>query len=242
MVDILGVDSMEIVLGAGLDDDDLSQSPDQVDLEYVQGTVVKGIERTFTLFDDIYLNYCLENSSPEGFKSKSYRDKKVAVCTANLTYIDEKTDRKRYVAWSWLLTALVLMALGFVVAYVAEYSSLAFRHEAMLPAGIVVGAFGVIFLIISYFKTQHKVIYRSSTGHVPIFKLVHMPRNKAYKIFIGALEQGIHKAQHREGITMNYRLVGELKYLRKMSEAGVIAKADYEKARGEIFRHKEYQV
>ncbi|MES0328305.1 MAG: hypothetical protein ABUK13_08960 [Gammaproteobacteria bacterium] len=242
MADILGVDSMEIVLEAGLDDDDLSQSPDQVDLEYVQGTVVKGIERTFTLFDDIYLNYCLENSKPEGFKSKSYRDKSVAVCTANLTYIGAEPERRRYIAWGWLLSALLAMALAFVIVYVSEYSNLVFKHEAMLPVAIVLGVFGVMALIIFYYKTQHKVIYKSDTGQVPIFELSYMPRNKAYKIFIGALEQSIDKAHHRAGVTMKHRLVGELKYLRKMSEAGIIAKADYEKARGEIFRHKEYQV
>lgn len=241
MSDFLGVDSMEIVLEAGLDSEDLSQTPEHTNLEYVQGKI-KGIERTFTLFDDIYLNYCLEKSNPEGFKKKSYKDKSVAVCTANLTYLAEKPDRRRYIAWGWLVSALLFMAIAFVLVYLSEYSNFKFKHEAMLPVGIVLGVFAVLALIISFVKTSHKVIYKTGAGQVPIFELSYMPRNKAYKIFTTYLDKSIKNAHHRKGVSMKFRLVGELKYLRKLSEVGVIAHSDYEDARGEIFRHKEYQA
>ena len=69
MVDILGVAGLDIVQDAGLDDEDLSQLPSNNKYKYVQ-TTVKGVERQFTLFDNIYLNYCLENVRPKGFKEK----------------------------------------------------------------------------------------------------------------------------------------------------------------------------
>ena len=238
MVGILGAGSLETVLEAGLDNDDLSQVPDHIELEYVQGRI-KGVERVFSIFDDIYLNYCLENCNPKGFESKRFRDQSVAVCTTNLTYISEQPERRRYIAWRWLFSALVFMVLAFAIIYESKYSHWGFEHEAMLPAGIALVVFAVIALIISYTKIQYKVIYKSDVGQVPIFELFSFPKEKAYKIFVSVLNQSIYKAHHRGGVTMKYRLVGELKYLRKLSEAGIIAQSDYEKAREKILSEKE---
>ena len=70
MADNMEEEGMEIVLDAGPDADDINRSPNQINYEYVQNTV-KGIKRVFTLFDDVYLNYSLENSNPVAFKLKS---------------------------------------------------------------------------------------------------------------------------------------------------------------------------
>jgi hypothetical protein len=246
MVDILGVGSLDIVQDAGLDDDDLRQLPSQNKYKYVQNTI-KGAERSFTLFDNIYLNYCLENSRPKGFKEKLFKGKSVALCTVNLTYIDSKPDKKRYVAWGWLFAAVVTMALAFAIS---EYNTFAFKdvfsrfkltHEVMQQAAIGLATFGAMALIVSYIETRHTIMYKSCVGRVPIFELSCYPGEKAYKNFIKLLEQCIYKAHNRRGITMNYRLVGELKYLRQMNEVRIIANSDYEKARKAIFSHKEYE-
>jgi len=197
MVGILGAGSLETVLEAGLDNDDLSQVPDHVELEYVQGKI-KGVERVFTIFDDIYFNYCLENCNPKGFETKRFRSQSVAVCTTNLTYISDQPEIRRYIAWRWLFTALLFMVLAFAVIYESEYSYLGFEHQAMLPAGIVLA---MVALLISYNKTKRKTVYKSSFGQVPIFELFSFPKEKTFKIFVSVLNQSINKAHHRTGVT-----------------------------------------
>lgn len=252
MVDILGVGSIDIVQDAGLDDEDLSQLPGQNKYKYVQNTI-KGVERSFTLFDNIYLNYCLENIRPEGFKEKHFKDKNVALCTVNLTYIDSKPEKKRYFAWGWFFTALITTALAFAISeynpfshkaiYVLKdaLSYLKLSHEGMQYFTIGLAVFGAIALIISYIRTRQVIIYKSYIGRVPIFQLRCYPGKKDYKDFIKLLERCIYKAHNRRGITMNYRLVGELKCLREMEKVGIITGSDYEKSRKAIFNHKEYK-
>jgi hypothetical protein len=238
---ILGDDNFEVVLETGLDDEDLSQVPGKVMYEYVQGNI-NGVERSFTLFDSIYLNFCLENSRPEGFKLKSYKDKSVAVCTVNLKYLSKVPDKIRCVAWGWFFSALITTLVALALIYVGKYSHFTFRHELMFPGGIALATFAAIAFIVSFFRTRNKIIYKSYSGQIPIFEFIQMPRNESNKKFIAGLEKSINRAHQRKGVTMNFRLVGELKYLRKMSEAGVITQSAYEKARGEIFRHKEYRA
>ncbi|MDH5388936.1 MAG: hypothetical protein OEY06_10855 [Gammaproteobacteria bacterium] len=242
MADNMGIEGMEIVLDAGPDvDDDSNQIPKRINFEYEQKTI-KGINRSFTLFDDIYLKHSLEKNNPVAFKLKFFRDKNIGERTVNLTYMGVEPEKTQHVAWNWLYVSLAALAIAFILIYVGVYSGFSFAHAVMLPVAIVLICFGLIALMIFYYKTQHKIIYRSCFGQVPIIELFHMPGKKAYNDFIDVLEQSIDSAHRRQGVTMKYRLVGELKYLRKMSEAGFIAQSDYEKARGKIFKHKEYQV
>ena len=241
MADNIEEEGMEIVLDAGPDADDINRSPNQINYEYVQNTV-KGIKRVFTLFDDVYLNYSLENSNPVAFKLKFFRDKDTVRKGINLTYMGLDPERLGYIAWNWLYAGLAALALAFILVYVGEYSNFSFAHEAMLPAGILLSGFGLIAFMIFYYKTQDKIIYKSCIGQAPVFELFHMPRKMAYNDFLDVLDQSIFKAHHKKGMTMKYRLVGELKYLRRLNEAGSISNADYEAARSKIFRHKEYQV
>lgn len=242
MADNMSIEGMEIVLDAGPDvDDDSDQLPKQINYEYEQKTI-KGINRSFTLLDDIYLNHSLETSNPVAFKLKFFRDKNIGERLVNLTYIGVEPEKVSYVAWNWFYASLVAMVLAVILVYVGVYSGFSFAHKAMLPVAIVLASSSIIVLMIFYYRTQHKIIYKSCFGQVPIIELFHMPRKKSYNDFIDVLEQSIDKSHHKKDITMKYRLVGELKYLRKMSDAGFISESDYEDARGEIFKHKEYQV
>ena len=245
MVDILGVAGLDIVQDAGLDDEDLSQLPSSNKYKYVQ-TTVKGVERQFTLFDNIYLNYCLENVRPKGFKEKQFKDKSVALCTTNLTYIDSKPQNKRYFAWGWFLVALMALAAAFSIS---EYNTFAFKnyisqwqvsHDLLRKGSIGLAIFGVVALIVSFIRTRSESIYKTYAGRVPVFCVRNYPREKSFKDFIKLLDHCIYKAHNRRGITMNYRLVGEVKLLRKMNESGIVSSADYEKARKTIFSHKDY--
>lgn len=236
-----GDDVIEITLDAGPDADGPGRSPEHINHEYVQRTI-KGIKRSFTIFDDIYLNHSLNICNPEAFKLKFFKNNDVDGQYLNMTYLDPKPDRMTHIAWDWFFNGLAAVTWAFVIIYVGEYTDYSFAHDTMLPVGILLGTFGIIAFMVFYYKTQDKIIYRSYIGQVPVLELFHTPNSKAYNDFIDVFEEGIHKAHKRYGVTMKYRLVGELKHLRMINEAGFITDADYENARSKIFRHEEYQV
>ena len=232
---------LEITLDAGPDADDAGRPPQHIDLEYVQRSI-KGVTRSFVLFDDIYLNHSLSVVNPKAFALKFFKNRDKALQRVNLTYLDPKPERLVHIAWDWFLNGLAAIVWAFVIIYVGEYTDFAIAYDAMLPAGILLGTFGVIAFMVFYYKTQDKILYRSYIGKVPVLELLHRPRNEDYNNFIDVFEAAIFKAQHRDRMSMKYRLVGELKLLRRLKETGSITNADYEKARGKIFKHKEYEV
>lgn len=232
---------LEITLDAGPDADDITRPPDRIDHEYMQRTI-KGITRSFTLFDDIYLNYSLNICNPVAFNLRFFRDKDVEQHNINLTYLDPDPDRVVHMAWKWFISGLVAILWGFAMIYVGEYTSFPMLRDSMLPVGIILGTFGVIAFMVFYYKSQDKIIYRSAIGRVPIIELFHMPRNKAYSTFIDTFEKQIYNSQQRSGITMKHRLAGELKHLRKMKESGLLEESDYETAMRKILGHEAYKV
>lgn len=232
---------LEITLDAGPDTDDLTRVPQHIDHEYLQRTI-KGITRSFTLFDDIYLNYSLNICNPIAFRLKLFRDRNAEQQNINLTYLDPKPERIVHVAWKWFVSGLAAIAWGFVIIYLGTYTDFTVFQDAMLPVGIMIGTFGVISFLIFYYKSQDKVIYSSAVGRAPIIELFHMPRNKAYNDFIDIFEKKVFKAQSRKGVTTKHKLAGELKHLRKMQENGSLPEADYEIARTRILGHDEYKI
>lgn len=229
---------LEITLDQG-PDDEKTQVPQKVNHEYVQRTI-KGITRSFTMYDDIYINHSLHIVNPKAFALDFFKSKDKEQHHVNLTYLDPKPDRLVHMAWQWFVNGLAAIAWAFVIIYVGEYTDFFISHDAMLPAGILLGTFGIISFMIFYYKTQDKIVYKSCFGQVPVMELFHMPRNEAYNKFIDTFEASIYMAQQGSRMSMKHRLAGELKLLRRMSENGSIAQTDYENARGEIFSHKEY--
>lgn len=232
---------LEITLDAGPDADEAGLPPQHIDLEYVQRTI-KGITRSFVLFDDIYIDHSLSVVNPKAFALKFFRNRDKAQQRVNLTYLDPKPERLAHIAWNWFLNGLAAIAWAFVIIYVGEYTDFPIARDAMLPAGILLGTFGIIAFMVFYYKSQDKIVYKSYIGQMPVLELLHRPRNEAYNNFIDVFEKAIYKAQHRDRMNMKYRLVGELKLLRMLKETGSITNTDYESARSKIFKHKEYEV
>ena len=232
---------LEITLDAGPDADEAGLPPQHIDLEYVQRTI-KGITRSFVLFDDIYIDHSLSVVNPKAFALKFFRNRDKAQQRVNLTYLDPKPERLAHIAWNWFLNGLAAIAWAFVIIYVGEYTDFPIARDAMLPAGILLGTFGIIAFMVFYYKSQDKIVYKSYIGQMPVLELLHRPGNEAYNNFIDVFEKAIYKAQHRDRMNMKYRLVGELKLLRMLKETGSITNTDYESARSKIFKHKEYEV
>jgi hypothetical protein len=227
----------EISLGDAHYKEDSEVVPDKITHEYVQRNSVKGILREFSLFDDIYL-YC----SFKYFNLKKFKSKQLQKHRIDLTYIDSKPAKSVRITWKWLLWSVVTIAASALVIYIGEFSDMSFTHQAILPVGILLGTFGFVSFLLFYYKSYNNVIYRSYVGRVTLIELAHKPRDNNYKEFIDVLEESIYKAQHRNGITIKDRLVGEMKDMRRLRDAGIISEKKYKQAQTRIFDHEANQV
>lgn len=227
---------VEISLGDAHYREDDEIQPKVKNHEYIQSNSIKGLHRTFKLYDNLYL-YC----SKKAFVPKKFRSIESPEHRVDLTYLDLKPFKSRLIAWRWLLWGLILLATSVLTIYIGEFSGFSIAHPLMLPVGVLIGTFGLVFILLSYYKSYSLMVYRSYAGRVPLVVLTHKPRNKDYKAFTSLVEDKIRDAQRRNGITMRDRLVGEMKDIRRLKDAGIVNEAWYHQAQSKIFKHEAFK-
>lgn len=221
-------DITEITLSSEFDDDDAHLKPERVNVRYEQEQKFKGVKRTFKIFNDTQLHYTL--------KSFRYKDNKQH--RVNLAYINARPDRECTVSWNWLSTAFATIVWSLLLLYVGLFTQ--YKADYIVIVGVLLGTFSMISMLIFYYRTQDKLIYKSQVGNIPLFEVSnHKPGNREFDEFMGKLEQHISYSQKK--LTMHQRLVGELKDLRRVRDEGKISNEQYESARNVIFKHEAFQ-
>lgn len=202
----------------------------KINCKYKQKDIVKGNVNSFILFNDIYL-FCLI----------TLHHKKKPKFRLDLTFLDAKPSRSFSIAKKSLISGILLLLLS--IFFPSDISlpflssvSLSFLSVSMLSG---IAAFG--FLLFAYLKSYSKIVFRSYASRVPLLILSHKSTQKNYKKFVSALQKSIVLAHKQKGITLQDRLVGEMKDLRRLKNAGVIKENVYNQAQAAILTHKHYK-
>ena len=220
-------DITEITLSSEIDDD-AHLKPERINIGYVQEQKFKGVMRTFKIFNDTQLHYTLKS-----FRNKDNRKHRV-----NLSYVNIEPDREVRVAWRWLSTAFATIVWSMLLFYVGLYTE--YRADYIVIVAVLLGTFSMLSMLVFYYRTQDKLIFKSFIGNIPLFEVSnHKSGNKEFELFLAKLRQHIKSSQGR--LTMHQRLVGELKDLRRIRDEGKISNEQYESARNIIFRHEAFQ-
>ena len=218
----------EITLSSGLDDD-TQVKPRHINIEYVQEQRFKGVTRRFTVFNDTQLYYTL----------RSFRNKDNKKQRFNLNYVNTQPDRECFVAWRWLSTAIAALVWSIVLLYVGLFSP--YQADYIVIVGVLMGTAGLLSMAVFYYRTQDKLIYKSYIANIPLFEVSNFKAgNKEFEKFIARLTDHIEQGQ--AAISMQQRLAGELKELRRIRDEGAISNEQYETARGIIFKHEAYRA
>jgi len=218
----------EITLSSGLDDD-TQVKPKHINIEYVQEQRFKGVTRRFMVFNDTQLYYTL----------RSFRNKDNKKQRFNLNYVNTQPDRACFVAWRWLSTAIAALVWSIVLLYVGLFSP--YQADYIVIVGVLMGTAGLLSMAVFYYRTQEKLIYKSYIANIPLFEVSNFKAgNKEFEKFIARLTDHIEQGQ--AAISMQQRLAGELKELRRIRDEGAITNEQYETARGIIFKHEAYRA
>jgi hypothetical protein len=220
-------DITEITLSSEFDDD-TDLKPKHININYVQEQKFKGVKRAFKIFNDTQLNYSMRS-----FKNKDNKEYRFG-----LAYVNPQPDRECTVSWNWLSTSLATIVWSMLLLYVGLFTQ--YRADYIVIVSVLLGTFSMISMLIFYYRTQDKLIFKSYVGNVPLFEVSnHKPGNTEFDTFMTRLDHHIKLSQ--EKLSMHKRLVGELKDLRRIRDEGKISNEQYETARNVIFRHEAFQ-
>ncbi len=218
----------EITLATGLDDEAHLQ-PERINAEFIQDQKFKGVKRSFKIFNDTQMYYTL----------KSFGSKKNAKRRIHLGFVDEHPLRDIRFAWKWLGTGLGTLALSILLFYIGLFTQ--YEHQYIVIAAVLVGTISMLSLLIFYYRTHDKLIYRSFVGGVPLFEIGNRkPGNQQFDNFMRTLNMHIQNGHAKK--SMHERLIGELADLRRIRDEGMITNEQYELARNKIFKHEAYQA
>ena len=156
--------------------------------------------------------------------------------SVDILSLKEKSKKKYSIAWKWLITSisfflLMLLLLKILPAFLSENKNL------YLGIILLAGLIGSLSSFIQFLRnTSRKQIFYSRNAHVPIITLcAGKPTKKTFSSFIEVIEKRIKQFRSHMDLAIDKQLTGEMKMLRRLSDAGIITKKDYEKAKSKLF-------
>jgi hypothetical protein len=203
--------------------------PGQLSPEFVQKNWLKGSFHKYEIYRQHYL-----------FQSvKRYRDKVETNYRINLAWLDPKPEIVQTVAWKWVSSALATAIWAAVLFYIAYFSQLPIEHVD--SAAILMSTLTVISLCLFLYNNEHKLVFNSYLSNVPLVELDYDKPDKAsFDACVRDIRSGIYAGWQDKDIQQ--MLVGEMRELRRLRDAGILTEDSYVLARTAIFNHREYQV
>lgn len=218
----------EIIIADTADDND--DEVHAINEEFTQESTIKGIKRSFVIFNDKQLLQSL----------KSFRNKEGKPYRINLRYVSPEPVRDRRYAWRLLAATGICLTLMVLLACVWHFTR--FNSYYLLVAASLFAAASMIALLLFFHNSHDTFIYTSLAAGVPLIELDNRkPSLREFDAFLHKLEQYIRKA-HECGVSRQQLLAGELRDIRRLKDDGMLSEETYEHARTQIFRHKEYSV
>jgi hypothetical protein len=201
-----------------------------VNVEFTQESTIKGIKRSFVIFNDCQLLQSLRS-----FRHKDDRQYRI-----NLRYIDPEPVRDCRYEWRILAASGVCLCLAVLLSCIWYFSR--FDSSYLLMTATLFAAGSVIALLLFFYKSHDTFIYRSLAAGVPLIVLDNRkPGLQEFDTFLHKLEQYTRAAQ-KCNMSKQQFLAGELKDLRRLKDDGMLTDQIYEEARTRIFRHKDYSA
>jgi len=229
-----GNEEITLSSGAATDDGLLFDVPDtapkKINHKYIQQSGIKGITKTLVLYNDIYLH-----DSIKSFKNKGTLKRRI-----DLSHLDPRPERIVFIDWAWLYGAIGATAWSFVMMYLGVFTDFAIANVTMLPVGILLATLGMVGLMVFFYRSSDKLVFKSYIGRVPLLEIYNKPKQQEFNDFLTKLKSQINIAQNSKGLNMQQRLGGEVKELRRHVEEGTVKNNEYELARTRIFKHESF--
>jgi hypothetical protein len=225
-----------IVANAALGDDgdnyeDVEQQIDPAKLgdKLVQANNQKGFIRELQLYDGRYL--LIREGSIDAQDRRQYR--------VNLAWVSSEPQYTRLVDWKWLYISLLLGAIT------ATFVILAITHKLTMDYSMIGGTISltltVLTSLIFAYRLRDEFTFTGFYGAAAWFLMENKrPTQQVFDMFFVQLQQAIDNA--KRDLSVNERLIGELKSCRRLRDEGIISEDAYTETRTAIFSHEQYKA
>jgi len=230
-VNIMEDFSQDISMGDACYREDSEVVVKKVNYKYKQKNSIKGNLSSFAIFNDIYV-YCLIK----------IHHKKLPKYRLDLTFFDPQPVKSLFVPWKLIASGLLMLVLALLMPTEISIPFITPVDINILYVPALFSVVGIGLLSLAYMKSYNQLIFKSFASGVPLLTLSHKYNQKKYKQFILVLQQKIKLAHKQNGITVHDRLVGEMKDLRRLKNAGIIEEELYNEAQTKILTHKLYKT
>jgi hypothetical protein len=150
--------------------------------------------------------------------------------------LQDKSKKVFIIAWKWLVASISIF---LVMLLLLKFLPPLLNENRNLYLGIILftGLVGSIFSLVRFWKyTARKQVFHSLNAHIPVIAFnIGRPSKQVFSEFIANLEKRITKFRKHMDLAMDKQLTGEMKMLRRLADAGIISKTDYEKAKTKLF-------
>jgi hypothetical protein len=209
----------EISLGESCYVDDLDLKLDKLICRYTQNNRIKGVARKFALYDKTHL-----------IQQKDSHFNKIPEHRIDLTFLAPEPTKHLFVSWKILLTGVSLLIVSILLFLFIDQLQSVVGIQLVQLAVISLTTVGVIFIILSYYRSYSTLVFHSAVAKIPLLVITRKPRDKNYKKFIDVIGKCINYSRNRNGITLQDRLRGEMKDLRRLKGLGIISEDVYNEA------------
>lgn len=229
VIEIGGPADQIVMSPENYEDFDHQLDPQQLSPGFVQQNWLNGSFHKYEIYRQHYL-----------FQSvKRYRDKECINYRVNLAWLDPKPEIIQTIAWKWVSTGLATAIWAAVLFYIAYFSQLPIVHVD--SAAILMSTITVISLCLFFYSSEHKLVFNSYLSNIPLVEIdYNKPDRASFDAFVHDIRSGIYAGWQDKDIQQ--MLVGEMRELRRLRDAGILTEDTYVQARTAIFNHREYQV
>ena len=217
----------------GVDDttnfSDSEQIPvDHINFEFEQANKLRGLFRQITIFNDTHCYQSIKNKHQRKYK---YR--------IDISFLDPRPFRKRYVAWKWLYASGALLVLDIALVAGGWLNNLSVNSLGLF-VGVTMVA--VMCLLAFFYYSHDKVFFRSQYGKIRLIELINRnPDTESFRRFINRFVMQIQKSKTAKNYNTAKFLTRELQELRRLKDETIVPVESYEKAKQLIFKNKAFK-
>ncbi len=217
----------------GVDDttnfSDSEQIPvDHINFEFEQANKLRGLFRQVTIFNDTHCYQSIKNKHQRKYK---YR--------IDISFLDPRPFRKRYVAWKWLYASGALLVLDIALVAGGWLNNLSVNSLGLF-VGVTMVA--VMCLLAFFYYSHDKVFFRSQYGKIRLIELINRnPDTESFRRFINRFVMQIQKSKTAKNYNTAKFLTRELQELRRLKDETIVPVESYEKAKQLIFKNKAFK-
>lgn len=151
----------------------------------------------------------------------------------DIVALNAESQRITTWGWRWFVVGMVVILVTILADFLLPVLSENIFYKILVSSvgvGIGIGCF-----FLAWKTTSVKQVFFSRNANVPLVELfVSQPSKNEFNNFVEKMQHCIQDVQQQMDLSLQNQLAGEMKMLRRLSEAGVLSAMVYKTAKDDL--------